>query len=77
MKLEDIIRKSFKLPSETIIKDSHGPGDLEGWDSLGHVILMNSIQKDFSISLDMDEMIEIESVLDIKDLLKKKKISNF
>tara|TARA_B100000787_G_scaffold168650_3_gene157820 strand:+ start:53 stop:286 length:234 start_codon:yes stop_codon:yes gene_type:complete len=77
MILSDLIKKNFKLSSDTIIKDNHGPGELEGWDSLGHVILMNAIQKNYSISIDMDEMIEIENVSDIKSLLKKKGVSNF
>ena len=77
MILSELIKKNFKLSADTIIKDEHGPGELEGWDSLGHVTLMSLIQKKFSITIDMDEMIEIESVSDIKDLLKKKGVSDF
>tara|TARA_B100000902_G_C27185534_1_gene851141 strand:- start:838 stop:1071 length:234 start_codon:yes stop_codon:yes gene_type:complete len=77
MTLNELIKKSFKLSSDTILKDDHGPGVLEGWDSLGHVILINAIQKNYSISIDMDEMIEIETISDIKALLKKKRVSDF
>ncbi len=77
MKLDELIKKSFKLNNKVNIKNSHGPGDLEGWDSLGHVILMNSLQKTYSITIDMDEMIEIENISNIKSLLKKKGVSNF
>ena len=77
MNLNNIIRKSLKLPSDFEINNNHGPGEIEGWDSLGHVILINAIQKEFSISIDMDEMIEIENVSDIKKLLEKNGVSDF
>ncbi len=77
MNLNEIIKKNFKLSPDIEINDEYGPGELDGWDSLGHVILMNAIQKEYSISIDMDEMIEIENILDIKKLLEKKGVSNF
>lgn len=77
MNLNEIIKKNFKLSPDIKINDECGPGELDGWDSLGHVILMNAIQKEYSISIDMDEMIEIESISDIKKLLEKKGVSNF
>jgi|TARA_B110000858_G_C17502690_1_gene336716 acyl carrier protein len=77
MNLSDIIKKNFKLSADTEINDEHGPGDLDGWDSLGHVILINAIQKEYSILIDMDEMIEIESILDIRKLLETKGVSAF
>ena len=77
MKLNELIIETFVLSSDTIVTDEQGPGDLPGWDSLGHVNLVNSLERVYSISLEMDEMIAIESVLDIKTLLTKKGISNF
>jgi len=77
MKLNELIIETFVLSSDIIISDEHGPGDLPGWDSLGHVNLVNALERVYSISLEMDEMIAIESVLDIRSLLKEKDISDF
>tara|TARA_B110000977_G_scaffold200824_1_gene292790 strand:- start:12098 stop:12331 length:234 start_codon:yes stop_codon:yes gene_type:complete len=77
MILSKLIKKIFKLSDDIIIKDDQGPGDLDGWDSLGHVILMNEIQKIYSISIDMDEMIEIETISDIRALLRNKGVTDF
>lgn len=77
MNLNDLIKKSFKISPDIKINDDHGPGELDGWDSLGHVILMNAIQKEYSILIDMDEMIEIENVSNIRELLEKKGVSDF
>ena len=77
MKLNELIIETFVLSSDIIVADEHGPGDLPGWDSLGHVNLVNALERVYSISLEMDEMIAIESVLDIRALLKEKDISDF
>ncbi len=77
MKLDELIRELFSLTAETKIQDGHGPGDLEGWDSLGHVNLMNAIELKYSVSLDLDEMIAIEKVSDIRKLLEEKGAAGF
>lgn len=43
--------------------------DVPKWDSLQHVALVAAIEQQFSISLSMDEMIEIRSVKDIYNIL--------
>ena len=77
MKLDELIKETFWLTAETKIQDDQGPGDLEGWDSLGHVNLINAIESEYSVSLDMDEMIAIEKVSDIRKLLESKGVSGF
>ena len=77
MTLDKLLKQTFSLSEEITIGDDIGPGDLKGWDSLGHVNLMNAIEKTYSISLDLDEMISIETVADIRELLIDKGISKF
>ena len=77
MILDKLLKQTFSLPEEITIDDDIGPGDLKGWDSLGHVNLVNAIEKTYSISLDLDEMISIETVADIRELLIDKGISKF
>ena len=77
MKLNELIIETFVLSSDISVKDEQGPGDLPGWDSLGHLNLMNALERVYSVSLDMEEMISIETVLDIRALLTEKGISDF
>ena len=70
-----LIKKSFKLSPDIKINDDHGPGELDGWDSLGHVILINAIQKEYSILIDMDEMILDIGPVSIKELKEQIKSS--
>ena len=77
MKFNELIIETFVLSSDISVKDEQGPGDLPGWDSLGHLTLMNAIERVYSVSVDMEEMIAIETVLDIRALLTEKGISDF
>lgn len=77
MTLEALMRQTFSLPSETPIADSHGPGDLAGWDSLGHVTLMAALESTYQITIGIDEVMTIERVADIKRLLKAKGVNGF
>lgn len=77
MKLNEIIIETFSLSTNAEINEAHGPGDIQGWDSLGHVNLMNALERIYAISLDMEDMISIENVSDIKTLLTNKGISEF
>ena len=69
MKLNELIIETFVLPPDISVKDEQGPGDLPGWDSLGHLTLMNAIERVYSVSVDMEEMIK-----DIEKLTGKKYI---
>ena len=72
MDLIKLIQDTFNLESDTQILDTHSPGQLEGWDSLGHANLMVALESTYGISIGLDEMILIETVADIKQLLKDK-----
>ena len=55
--------------SESDLSDNTGPGDINGWDSLGHVLLMTEIQSRFGRHIPVEDAIEIESIVDIVVLL--------
>jgi acyl carrier protein len=38
------------------------PNDIPAWDSMGHVVLASSLEQAFSITLDVDELMEMENV---------------
>lgn len=58
--------ESQKISLETIIADY--------WDSLGQVEILTFLDKEFGVSLTMDELLEIRTARDIIDLLGKRGI---
>lgn len=55
--------------NENQLGDQTGPGDINGWDSLGHVALMAAIQEEFGTHIAVEDAIEVESIADIIALL--------
>jgi acyl carrier protein len=53
------------------LTDSTGPGDIPGWDSLGHVMLMTEIQKQFGTHVPVEDAIEVESIADLVTILER------
>ena len=41
------------------------PGDVDGWDSMGHITLVNSLEEEFQVSFDVDELMAMENVKEI------------
>ncbi len=77
MKLEKLLRETLFLPDSIMITDAAGPGQIEGWDSLGHVTLISAIENSFGVSFDMEEIMMIESLTDIKRMLQLKGVTDF
>ncbi|MGW8823312.1 acyl carrier protein [Paenibacillus sp. JNUCC32] len=72
MKLESLIKNTFNLKDDINVLDTHGPGQLDGWDSLGNMRLFIAIEKTYQISIAFEEIMIIKTVLDIKKLLGNK-----
>lgn len=69
--LERLIRKVFKLDSAIVISDKMGPGDIPGWDSLGTILLLCEIERLTRSSIPIEDMATIESIEDLRNILKK------
>ena len=41
------------------------PGDIRAWDSMGHVTLASSLEQEFGLTFDVDELMEMENVREI------------
>ena len=74
MRLDRLIRETFVLGDEVAITDDLGPGSIDGWDSLGHVRLLASLESTYGVSVSIDEMVDIQTVGGIKDLLRRKNV---
>jgi len=54
------------------IKATDSPNTIDKWTSLFHVLIIDKIEKEFGISFNFDELIEIESINDIYNSLENK-----
>jgi acyl carrier protein len=62
---EDVFQHTGRLAAAT------SPDDVERWDSLQHIALIRSLEITFAIRMSMDEMMEIRSVGDIENVLRR------
>jgi len=67
-KLKMLIANLFKCNVADLI-DATGPGDVPGWDSLGHVTLMAEIQKQFGTHVPVEDAIEVDSIAALSAVL--------
>jgi acyl carrier protein len=72
-KIHKIVQNIFPLINDEI-KDSMGPNDIQGWDSMGHLNLVMAISDKFNVNLEFEEVMSIETIGDIIKLLEKKEI---
>ena len=48
------------------------PGDIQAWDSMGHVTLASSLEQEFGVTFDVDELMDMENVREIVRILQAK-----
>jgi acyl carrier protein len=65
---EALIASVFRVDPATI-SDATEAGSIDGWDSLGHVMLMAEIEHTYGISLSADQAIGLTSVRAIREYL--------
>ncbi|MDP2115632.1 MAG: acyl carrier protein [Bacteroidota bacterium] len=68
--IEAISKKIFG--EGTIITEETTSADIEKWDSMNHVILIATIEKEFVVTFDIMEIIGITKFGDFVDLIEKK-----
>jgi acyl carrier protein len=71
--LKQIVSEIFNIEINQI-RDELGPSDIKAWDSLGQLRLIMTIEAQFNITIEIEEIFEILTIGDIKKLLKKKGI---
>ena len=68
-KLQDILRKVL-LIDKTKISDEMSRKSIEEWDSMAHLMLVSEIEAAFEVTMNDDEIMTIQTVADIKKILK-------
>jgi acyl carrier protein len=67
-KLKQVFNSVFQLSPEQV-SDSLSPEGVTGWDSLGHVRLVTALQDEFGVEFEVDEIMRMENVAEIKAIL--------
>jgi acyl carrier protein len=69
-KLKTILAKVL-LIDESQIKDDMSRKTVKEWDSMAHLMLVSEIESAFEVTMDDDDIMEIQTVADIKKTLQK------
>jgi acyl carrier protein len=64
----NILKETFDVSD---IKDDMSPDDIEQWDSITHMDLCAKFEDSFDISLDVEDIAEMETIGQIKAILRK------
>ena len=67
-RLQEIFRDIFDN-NELIISNKTSFEDIESWDSLNHILLLNVVEKEFNIKINLAEMQDTNDVSSIVNLI--------
>ena len=73
-KLKAILAKVL-LIEESKVSDEMSRKTVKEWDSMAHLMLVSEIESAFEVTMDDDDIMEIQTVADIKKTLQKLGIS--
>lgn len=60
-KVQEIIAEKLSIPRETVRPESKA-ADLEGWDSVNHIMIVTGIEEAFDFKFSLEEIGEMDSV---------------
>lgn len=63
-KIIALMEEIFQVPAGTVTEQTTAD-DLEEWDSLAHVMLIDALSSELGISIPLDEAVELASVAEI------------
>lgn len=73
-KVRTLLAEILQLP-ETTIADGLMMKDVDSWDSLKHMELVMLLEQTFNLQFSFDEIVAMQSVREIKRVLKAKEVS--
>lgn len=60
-KVQEVFHEAFGIDSQSISLETT-PSDVPAWDSVGHLDLASRLEQAFGVSLDVDDLMEMENV---------------
>ena len=73
-RLAKVFNEIFAVPKETVTEQTV-PDDVPKWDSLGHMTMVAALEIEFDLTFEVDEIMEMATVISILDILNKKVIN--
>jgi acyl carrier protein len=70
-RVQKAFNSAFDVDPHTITIDT-APQDVKGWDSMGHVTLASSLEQEFNLVFDVEELMEMENVRLIVKVIESK-----
>jgi acyl carrier protein len=70
-RVQKAFQRAFDLDPRSITLDTQ-PADIPKWDSLGHATLACSLEREFNIRFDIDELMALENVREIIRIVRLK-----
>jgi acyl carrier protein len=70
-RVQKAFNSAFDVDPQTITIDTE-PEDVKAWDSMGHVTLASSLEQEFNVTFDVDELMEMENVREIVRVVEAK-----
>ena len=70
-KVRQAFKAAFDVDPQSVTMDTTAD-DVPGWDSVGHLSLGGSLEEVFGISLDVDDLMEMENVRAIVGIIEAK-----
>ena len=70
-RLEQVFRYALNLDPSVELATLRR-GEVEEWDSLGHVMLMAGVESEFDVTIELEEALELHTFDEVHDLLLQK-----
>ena len=66
---------AMRLGDAFVLQDHMGFDDVPGWDSIGHMNLVTELEARLGVSLDLQEIVALDSVKSVRALMAQKSAS--
>jgi len=70
-KVREAFKSAFDIDPQLVSMETTA-SDISGWDSVGHLSLAGNLEEVFGVSLDVDDLMEMESVREIVRIISTK-----
>ena len=70
-KVQEAFKSAFDIDPQSVTMETTA-SDISGWDSVGHLSLAGNLEETFGISLDVDDLMEMENVREIVRIISTK-----
>ena len=67
-KLNEVFRDVFE-DDDITVDDSTTSADVDGWDSLEHINLINAVEQEFDIKFNMGQIVSMKNVGEMADII--------